>query len=51
MEDHWCCTIEFLDTVANNGIVLNPEKLQFCSREVDFVGFCIHSNKVELLPK
>ena len=33
------------------GIVLNPEKFQFCQREVNFAGFRISSGSVSPLPK
>ncbi|XP_068242430.1 uncharacterized protein [Palaemon carinicauda] len=32
-------TISFLQVCEENGVTLNPEKFQFCQREVDFVGF------------
>ena len=51
MEDHRWSTIKFKDTVANSGIVLNLEKLQFCQKEMDIARFRIRENRVEPLPK
>ena len=31
LEKHWWRTIKFLETVGKSGIVLNPEKFQFCA--------------------
>ena len=41
MEQHWWRVIWYLDLVAKNGIVLSPEKFEFCSHEIDFAGFQI----------
>lgn len=30
---------DFLQTCANSGITLKPEKFRFCRMEVEFVGF------------
>jgi hypothetical protein len=30
LEEHWWRTINYLELVSNNGIILNPEKFQFC---------------------
>ena len=51
MEDHWWRAIEYLEISGNNGIVINPEKFQFCQPIVDFAGFRISSDSVEPLPK
>ena len=51
IEDHWWRTIQFLETVAECGIVLKPDKLQFCEKEVEFAGFRITGEKVAPLPK
>ena len=51
LADHWRRTLEFLETAGRAGIVLNPEKFQFCQREVDFAGFRISSGLVQPLPK
>ena len=37
LEGHWWRIIDYLDLCANAGVVLNPAKLQFSEREVDFV--------------
>ena len=51
LEDHWWCTIDFLRTVGEAGIVLNPEKFQFCSKSVEFAGFRVGESSIEPLPK
>jgi hypothetical protein len=51
LETHWWRTLEFLKTVGDAGIVLNPDKLQFCRREVDFAGFRVTESTIEPLPK
>ena len=51
LERHWWQTIKFLIRVGKAGIVLNPEKLQFCQKEVAFAGFKVSSETVEPLPK
>ena len=51
LEGHWWQTIDFLKTVSKSGIILNPEKFQFCAKEVEFAGFCITSTRAALLPK
>ena len=51
MEDHWWRTIDYLDLVGRNGIIINPEKLQFAQKEVNFAGFHITADRVEPLPK
>ena len=51
LEAHWWRTIDYLTTVGNAGIVLNPEKLQFAQREVDFAGFRVTETSIEPLPK
>jgi len=48
---HWWRTIDFLTLVGQAGIVLNPEKFQFASKQVDFAGFRISDSSVEPLPK
>ena len=44
-------TIEFLDKVGNTGMVLNPNKVQFCQKNIKFAGFQILDSKVSLLQK
>ena len=51
LAQHWWRTIEFLSIVGAAGIVLNPEKFQFCKRQVDFAGFRITDDHIEPLPK
>ena len=51
LEDHWWRTIDFLRTVGEAGIVLNPEKFQFCSKSVEFAGFRVSESSIEPLPK
>ena len=51
LEEHWWRAIDFLITVGNAGIILNPKKFQFSQREVDFAGFCITEKRIEPLPK
>lgn len=41
LEDHWWRTIDLLSLLGAAGIVLNPDKLQFAQREVDYAGFRI----------
>jgi hypothetical protein len=51
LEAHWWRTFEFLHTVGNAGMVLNPEKFQFAKRTVNFAGFRISEATIEPLPK
>ena len=51
LEDHWWRTVDFLIRVGQSGIVLNPTKLQFAEREVQFAGFKISQDRIEPLPK
>ena len=51
MADHWWRTIEFLSLVGSSGVVLNPDKFQFCQKTVDFAGFRISSDGIAPLPK
>ena len=39
LENHWWRTIDYLTTVGNAGVILNPDKLQFAQKEVDFSVF------------
>ncbi|KAG0701317.1 Retrovirus-related Pol polyprotein from transposon 17.6 [Chionoecetes opilio] len=39
VEDAFWHTYEFLDTCARAGVTLKPEKVWFCRREAEFVGF------------
>ena len=40
MAVHWWRVIDFLELLANNGVVLIPEKIQFALDTVDFSGHC-----------
>ena len=51
LESHWWRALEFLSTVGSAGIVLHPDKFQFCERTVNFAGFRISENSIEPLPK
>ena len=37
--------------MGRSGIILNPAKFQFCSKDVEFAGFCITNTRVAPLPK
>ena len=41
LETHWWRMIDYLELCGQHGIVLNPEKFQFCKREIEFAGFVI----------
>ncbi len=51
LEQHWWRVIDYLELCANNGIVLNKEKFQFCAGEVDFAGFRVTNTSVKPLEK
>ena len=51
LKEHWWRVIDFLDVAGKAGVVLNPEKLQFSQKSVDFAGFRINEKTVEPLPK
>ena len=51
LEEHWWRTIDFLSRVGASGIVLNPEKFQFCQRAVNFAGFRVSEENIEPLPR
>ena len=51
LEKHWWRIIDYLILVGTNGIILNPQKFQFCHREVEFAGFLITEEDVKPLPK
>ena len=51
IETHWWRVLEFLELVGSNGVTINPAKLQFCRREVDFAGFRITDSTVKPLDK
>lgn len=51
LEEHWWRTLQMLTTSGNAGIIMNPDKLQFAQRTVDFAGFRISEFSIEPLPK
>ena len=51
IQEHWWRTIDILRTMGAAGIVLNPDKFQFCQKQVDFAGFRISELSIEPLPK
>ena len=51
LETHWWRTIDFLDLLGLNGIVLNFDKFQFSQREVEFAGFLITETGIKPLDK
>ena len=51
LEQHWWRVIDYLVLCGKNGIILNPEKLQFAQKSVDFAGFRISESSIEPLPK
>jgi hypothetical protein len=51
LDGHWWHTIELLSTLGSSGVVLNPDKFQFCQREVDFAGFRISEHRIDALLK
>ena len=51
LKEHWWRTINFLTTVGQAGIILNPSKFQFAEKTVDFAGFRVSDTTIEPLPK
>ena len=51
LEEHWWRVIDYLELVGRNGVILNPEKFQFASADVEFAGFQITRTEVKPLPK
>ena len=51
LEQHWWRTIDYLILCGMNGIIFNPDKLQFARKSVDFAGFRVGESSVEPLPK
>ena len=47
LEEHWWRTIDYLILCGENGIVLNPDKLQFARKLVDFAGFRVGECSIE----
>ena len=50
LEQHWWRTINFLTTVGQPGIVLNPDNFQFAGKSIDFTGFQILDVIIEPFP-
>ena len=44
-------TTQYLSLMGKNGILQNPEKLQFGKKEVEWAGFLITTDSVKPLPK
>ena len=51
IEEHFYHVWEFLTILANNGIVANIDKFQFCQETVDFGGLIITPTGVQPSPK
>jgi len=51
LEQHWWRIIDYLILCGQNGIILNPDKLQFARKTVDFAGFRVSDSSIEPLPK
>ena len=47
LADHWWRMIDYLDLMAKNGVVLNPEKFQFAQKEINFAGFTITKSEIK----
>ncbi|KAK4305128.1 hypothetical protein Pmani_022960 [Petrolisthes manimaculis] len=51
LNEHWWRVIDYLELVGRNGVILNPAKFQFASKEAEFAGFQITKTGVKPLPK
>ena len=51
LDQHWWRTINFLTSVGQAGIVLNPDKSQFAKRSVNFAGLRVSDPTIKPLPK
>ena len=51
LEDHWWRTIELMELLGENGVILNPDKVQFSQRIVDFASLRLSECDLESLPK
>ena len=49
LRTHWSRVLEYLELVGRNGVIQNPDKFQFSSREVD--GFRVSASGVKPLPR
>ena len=38
--------IDYLELIGKNGVLLNPEKLQFAQKQIDFAGFTITQSEI-----
>ena len=47
LTEHWWRSLKLLELLGRNGVVLNPDKLQFSQRIVDFAGFRISECDLE----
>ena len=48
---HWWRIIRYLDTIARNGIIISPQKFEFCAEEIEFAGFRVTATEVKPLAK
>ena len=51
IREHWWRMVDHLELLGRSGVVLNPEKFQFCQREIDFAGFRVTETEVKPLAK
>ena len=51
LRTHWSKVLKYLELTGRNGVIVNPKKFQFSSREVDFAGFRDTASGVKPLPK
>ena len=51
ISEHWWRMLDYLEMVGNNGMVLNPEKFEFCQKEIEFVGFVVTETEVKPPPR
>ena len=47
ISEHWWRMLDYLEMVGNNGMVLNPEKFEFCQKEIEFAGFVVTETEVK----
>ena len=51
LEQHWWRTIDLLELMGTHGVTLNPNKFQFCKKDIDFAGFRLTGTTISPLPK
>ena len=51
LEDYWWRTIELVKLLCTHCVILNPSKLQFSQRIVDFASLRLSECDLESLPK